>query len=231
MFDVLHTSQSFDASDVVIDTGRLMLRRWRESDAEALYRYASDGRVSEMAMWPRHTSVEMSRRVITEYFIPNSFNFAMVLEATGEPIGCIGLVPEGDENCPASAGEREVGYWIGWPYWGRGLATEALRALIGWVWACSGGRYAAAHRRSPQRRLAACGSEVWIHPSGRYLPRRRHPDPAFPTQHCSLAVGDPSCGGGEEPLYGSVADGRRVRRDDHEVSLPGQPLCGLGRWM
>lgn len=50
MFDVLHTSQPFDASDVVIDTGRLMLRRWRESDAEALYRYASDGRVSEMAM-------------------------------------------------------------------------------------------------------------------------------------------------------------------------------------
>ncbi len=52
MFDVLHTSQPFDASDVVIDTGRLMLRRWRESDAEALYSYASDGRVSEMAMWP-----------------------------------------------------------------------------------------------------------------------------------------------------------------------------------
>ncbi|ROT12015.1 N-acetyltransferase [Muribaculaceae bacterium Isolate-105 (HZI)] len=132
MFDVLHTSQPFDASDVVIDTGRLMLRRWRESDAEALYSYASDGRVSEMAMWPRHTSVEMSRRVITEYFIPNSFNFAMVLKATGEPIGYIGLVPEGDENCPASVGEREVGYWIGWPYWGRGLTTEALRALIDW---------------------------------------------------------------------------------------------------
>lgn len=132
MFDVLRTSQPFDASDVVIDTGRLMLRRWRESDAEALYSYASDGRVSEMAMWPRHTSVEMSRRVITEYFIPNSFNFAMVLKATGEPIGYIGLVPEGDENCPASAGEREVGYWIGWPYWGRGLTTEALRALVDW---------------------------------------------------------------------------------------------------
>ncbi len=93
MVDALHTSQPFDASDVVIATGRLMLRRWRESDAEALYRYASDGRVREMAMWPRHTSVEMSRQVIAEYFMPNPFNFAMVLKATGEPIGCIGLVP------------------------------------------------------------------------------------------------------------------------------------------
>lgn len=93
MVDALHTSQPFDASDVVIATGRLMLRRWRESDAEALYRYTSDGRVREMAMWPRHTSVEMSRQVIAEYFMPNPFNFAMVLKATGEPIGCIGLVP------------------------------------------------------------------------------------------------------------------------------------------
>lgn len=126
---ILHTS---DSSDVVVDTGRLFLRPWRESDAGALYRYASDGRVSEMALWPRHTSVEMSRQVINEFFIPNPCNFAMVLKATGEPVGCIGLVPEGDEHCPPAAGEREVGYWIGYPYWGRGLTTEALQGLIGW---------------------------------------------------------------------------------------------------
>lgn len=48
-------------------TERLILRHWREDDAEALYKYASDPRVSEMALWPRHTSVEMSRDVIRDF--------------------------------------------------------------------------------------------------------------------------------------------------------------------
>ena len=43
------------------ETDRLIMRPWRTDDAEALYKYASDGRVSELALWPRHTSVEMSR--------------------------------------------------------------------------------------------------------------------------------------------------------------------------
>lgn len=62
---------------VVIETERLILRRWRESDADGLFRYASDGRVSEMALWPRHTSVEMSREVIRQFFIPDENSFAM----------------------------------------------------------------------------------------------------------------------------------------------------------
>ena len=112
-----------------IDTDRLILRRWRENDAEALFKYASDDRVSEMALWPRHTSVDMSREVIKNFFLPNPFTLAMVLKETGEPIGCIGIVPEGDEHFKPLTNEREVGYWIGCPYWGKGLTTEALSAL------------------------------------------------------------------------------------------------------
>lgn len=113
-----------------MDTPRLLLRRWRPDDAPALYRYASDSRVSELALWPRHESVEMSREVITGYFAPDPDVFAIVLRGSGEPVGCIGLVPRGAENHAVAAGEREVGYWLGYPLWGAGLATEALRALI-----------------------------------------------------------------------------------------------------
>lgn len=113
-----------------IDAKRLTLRRWREDDAEALYKYASDGRVSEMALWPRHTSTDMSREVIRDFFMPNPFTLAMVLKETDEPIGCIGLVPVSDEHFKPETNEREVGYWIGHPYWGIGLTTEALAALI-----------------------------------------------------------------------------------------------------
>ena len=115
---------------ISIDTERLTLRFWQPDDAEALYKYASDSRVSEMALWPRHTSAEMSRRVIINFFQPNPFAFAIVLKSTDEPIGCIGLVPPGEEHFKLSTDEREVGYWIGYPYWGKGLVSEALSALI-----------------------------------------------------------------------------------------------------
>ena len=48
----------------IIETGRLIMRHWSPGDADALYKYASDERVSEMALWPCHSSVEMSRDVI-----------------------------------------------------------------------------------------------------------------------------------------------------------------------
>ena len=115
---------------VSIETDRLLMRPWLTSDAEALYKYASDGRVSEMALWPRHTSVEMSRQVITDFFITNPYTLAIVLKDTNEPIGCIGLVPEGEEHFKTLNNEREVGYWIGHPYWRKGLTTEACLALI-----------------------------------------------------------------------------------------------------
>lgn len=118
------------AQNFKINTNSLTLRRWRENDAEALYKYASDGRVSEMALWPRHTSVDMSREVIKDFFQPNPFTLAMVLKETNEPIGCIGLVPAGAEHYRPFANEREVGYWIGFPYWGKGLTSEALKSMI-----------------------------------------------------------------------------------------------------
>ena len=118
--------------DSNIETERLLLRPWHVDDAEALYKYASDGRVSEMALWPRHTSVEMSRQVIRDFFQPNPYTFAMVLKKSGEPIGCIGLVPKGEEHYKTLDNEREVGYWIGYPYWSKGITSEALMALIGY---------------------------------------------------------------------------------------------------
>ena len=114
----------------MIETERLILRPWRLEDASALYKYASDSMVSELALWPTHTSVRMSREVIEKIFMPNPNCFAIVLKESGEPIGCIGLVPEGDEHHETAFSEREVGYWIGLPLWNRGLTTEALNGLV-----------------------------------------------------------------------------------------------------
>lgn len=55
-------------TSTTIETARLLLRPWRESDAEALYRYASDPAIGPIAGWPPHTSVEHSREVIRTVF-------------------------------------------------------------------------------------------------------------------------------------------------------------------
>lgn len=118
---------------MTITTQRLILRPWSETDAESLYRYASDPLVGTPAGWPPHTSVEMSRMVIREVFSAPE-TYAVVLKGTDEPVGCCGLVPEGARPSQHVMPEdAEIGYWIGRPFWGQGLIPEAVEALIGHV--------------------------------------------------------------------------------------------------
>lgn len=52
----------------MIETERLLLRPWRETDAEALFRYAGDPDVGPVAGWTPHTSVEYSLEIIRTVF-------------------------------------------------------------------------------------------------------------------------------------------------------------------
>ena len=112
----------------MIETKRLILRPWTEADAEALYEYAKDPRVGPAAGWPAHTSVENSLQIIRDVLIPMPETYAIVWKESGQPVGCISLkfhsdLAEKDDEC-------ELGYWVGAPYWGRGIAPEASRELI-----------------------------------------------------------------------------------------------------
>lgn len=108
-----------------LSTERLILRPWCSDDAEALYALARDERVGPAAGWPPHRSVEESAEIIrTVFSAPETY--AVVLRETS----CIGLIAADASNIAIAADEAEVGYWLGVPYWGRGLMTEALRALM-----------------------------------------------------------------------------------------------------
>lgn len=112
----------------ILETGRLVLRPWVVGDAAELYRYASNPRVGPIAGWPPHESVEQSREIIEAVFSAPE-TYAVVLRETGLPIGCVGLLFGETGNVPLTADEAEVGYWVGVPYWGRGLIPEAVREL------------------------------------------------------------------------------------------------------
>ena len=112
-----------------METERLILRPWRESDAEALFKYASDPDVGPRAGWPPHKSVEESLQIIKTVFNTPTM-WAVELKETGEAIGCVGYLPASVSNLQIPEDQCEVGYWIGKPYWGRGICTEALRLVI-----------------------------------------------------------------------------------------------------
>lgn len=113
-----------------IETDRLILRPWQESDAAALYKYASDPDIGPIAGWPPHTSVEDSLEIIRTVFAAPEV-YAVVLKATGEPIGSCGIMfSDSLHSADMTVSEAEIGYWIGKPYWGQGLIPEAVRALL-----------------------------------------------------------------------------------------------------
>lgn len=112
---------------VTLETKRLILRPWREEDAEELYRYACDPDVGPIAGWPVHTDIENSREIIRNV-LSEEGTFAVVLKETGLPVGCIGIMR--NANIPTKEKEAEIGYWIGKPYWGQGLIPEAVEECL-----------------------------------------------------------------------------------------------------
>lgn len=112
----------------MLETERLILRPWQESDAENLYTYASDPAVGPPAGWPPHTSVENSREIINTV-LSKPETYAVCLK-DGIPIGSVGLQLNGSTDMTDREDECELGYWIGKPFWGQGLIPEASRELL-----------------------------------------------------------------------------------------------------
>ena len=108
-----------------LKTKRLILRPWSEDDAESLYEYARDPRVGPIAGWPVHTDVENSREII-KTILSAEETYAVCLKSDNRAIGSIGLMIGGSAHLPLTDTEAELGYWIGVPFWGKGLIPEKV---------------------------------------------------------------------------------------------------------
>lgn len=115
---------------VRIETERLILRRFTQADIPLAYRnWTSDARVTTYLNWPTHGSEAVTAEIIGEwiasYAREDFYLWAIELKEIGEPIGSISVVKQ-----DASVDMVNIGYCIGCPWWHRGIASEALGALL-----------------------------------------------------------------------------------------------------
>ena len=118
-----------DVTNIRIETERLMIRPWLESDLADFYEYASVDGVGQMAGWKPHESMEESKTILG-YFINDKRNLALELKENGKVIGSIGLEVMYPDPIEGESYGRELGYVLSKDYWGRGLMPEAVKAVI-----------------------------------------------------------------------------------------------------
>ena len=87
----------FYINKTVIETERLMLRAFRQSDLQDFYEYASVAGVGEMAGWHHHETIEKTQEILAD-FIAEDKTFAIVFKDNGKVIGALGIEKYGREE-------------------------------------------------------------------------------------------------------------------------------------
>lgn len=143
---------------LVIETPRLILRRPVRADAARLAELANDAGVAEnLSTLPHPYGLDDAISYIDNTEVgPARWNLGIHLKTAeaSEFIGTVSLMPRD--------GERFVlGYWVGRPYWSKGLTTEAAQALVDYAFSVLGAEAVAATARvtngASRRVLEKCG--------------------------------------------------------------------------
>ena len=113
----------------IIETERLILRRAVIDDAEVMFRnWANDPEVTKYLTWPPHENIDVTKALLASwvesYKKDDYYQWMIVLKETGGPIGSLMVTTMG------RAKSAHVGYCIGKAWWHQGYMSEALKAVI-----------------------------------------------------------------------------------------------------
>ena len=145
-----------DATDIRIETERLILRPWKESDVDDFFAYASVPGVGEMAGWPHHQSKAQTLQTI-DMFMREKDVLAIELKESNRVIGSLGIHENDNDHVGPDYLGREVGYVLSKEYWGRGLVPEAVRGVIDYCF------------NTLRYDYLLCGHFTWNHQSRRVI--------------------------------------------------------------
>lgn len=149
-----------------METPRLILRKFKMEDVEALYKnWASDPEVTKYLTWPAHSSVEVSRRVLeswlSSYDQADFYQWAIELKTLGEPVGTISVVGINEK-----AESLQIGYCIGKEWWGKGIMTEAFSEVIRFLFEEVGARRIEARHDAKNPASGAVMKKCGLHYEG-----------------------------------------------------------------
>lgn len=126
---------TFKINGLQIETERLILRAFKQSDLEDFFEYAKVEGVGERAGWKHHESKDESQQILNS-FIKHDKTFAIVLKENSKVIGSLGVEEYGMEEALTEFFEyqgREIGYVLSKDYWGKGIMPEAVKAVINYL--------------------------------------------------------------------------------------------------
>lgn len=111
-----------------LENEALMMRPLESRDASAIRILAAAPEIAANTFvphpYPPDAADEFINTAQDKWRKDEAFVFGIIEKRCGSFAGCMGIHPVAEHN------RAEVGYWIGKPYWGRGLATAALRLII-----------------------------------------------------------------------------------------------------
>jgi RimJ/RimL family protein N-acetyltransferase len=111
----------------VLETERLILRAPRLEDAKAVATLANDRRIAEnTARIPHPYKIADAEAFIASVNVPGGETVFLITDLDETVLGACGVGALDDQG-------PELGYWLGVPFWGQGYATEAVRAVIDYV--------------------------------------------------------------------------------------------------
>jgi len=112
-----------EASSIVLETRRLVLRQPTLADVKAIARLVNDARIAENLRRVPHPYMPDDAIAFITSAARRGTDTPFLIEHAGTPVGMAGLEHRAE-------GEPELGYWFGVEHWGKGFATEAARAVI-----------------------------------------------------------------------------------------------------
>lgn len=122
---------TIDITKTTLETDRLILRPWNETDLKDFYQYAKAPGIGGMAGFKHYDSIEVLEKIL-QSFISGKNVFAIVYKENNKVIGSLGLHKSwaNDESTYSHLKLKEIGYVLSKEYWGNGLMPEALTAVI-----------------------------------------------------------------------------------------------------
>ena len=117
------------SKDIILETDRLILRKMTLDDAQDIFEYAKDEKISKWVTWPVHKSIDDTKKfinfVLDGYKKNKHLGFVAERKDDKKVIGTVGF-----NEFFYDHDKSEISYTFGTKYWGKGYATEAAKKIV-----------------------------------------------------------------------------------------------------